>query len=171
MINDLLAVSVITIGNLNLEYEEIDLGKLVKGVLTDFQARINKEKIEVIFNSEEKVIGKWDKIRIEQAISNFVSNAIKYGANKPVEIAVRKNNRYAEFVIKDNGIGISKSKQKLIFELFQRAVSTEEYKGLGVGLYITQKIIIAHGGIVEVSSSPNRGSKFTMKLPFKRPQK
>ncbi|HSW48031.1 MAG TPA: ATP-binding protein [Candidatus Saccharimonadales bacterium] len=171
MINDLLSVSIITIGNLNLEYEEIDLDKLVKGVLTDFQARLDKENIKVIIDIEEKVIGNWDKIRIEQAISNFISNAIKYGLNKPIEITVKKDNRFAEFIIKDNGIGISKSKQKEIFELFQRAVSVEDYKGLGVGLYITQKIVLAHGGTVSVSSNSGRGSKFNMRLPLKRPGK
>lgn len=169
MINDLLAVSVITVGHLNLEYEEINLGKLVKGVLTDFQARIEKENIQVIFNSEEDIIGDWDKIRIEQAISNFISNAIKYGLHNLIEINVSKQKKLAIFSIRDNGIGISQQKQKLIFELFQRAVSPEDYKGLGVGLYITQKIVNAHGGTVEVWSKPKRGSRFTMKLPLKPP--
>lgn len=171
MINDLLSVSIITIGNLNLEYEEIDLGKLVAGVLTDFQARIEKENYDVTFESEDKVVGEWDKIRIEQAVSNFISNAIKYGDHKPIFIRVKKHNRFAEFIIKDNGIGIAKQKQKHIFELFQRAVTPEQYKGLGVGLYITQKIVSAHGGTVEVSSSPNKNTTFTMKLPFKKPPK
>ena len=157
MINDLLAVSIITVGNLNLEYEEIDLGALTKGVLTDFQGRIEKGQYTIIYNSDEKVIGVWDKIRIEQAVSNFISNAIKYGANKPIEIGVRKNSRYGEFIIKDNGIGISKNKQKRIFELFQRAVNAEDYKGLGVGLYITQKIVAAHGGTVDVVSNLPEG--------------
>ncbi len=169
MINDLLAVSIITVGNLNLEYEEIDLGNLTKGVLTDFEAKIEKGKYVIHFNAEEKIVGSWDKIRIEQAISNFISNAIKYGDNKPIEIAVKKNNRFAEFIIKDSGIGISKQKQKRIFELFQRAVSAEQYKGLGVGLYITQKIVSAHGGTVDVSSDAGSGAKFVMKLPLKRP--
>jgi len=170
MINDLLAVSVITIGNLNLEYEEIDLDKLVKGVLTDFSARIEHENYTIVYNPTEKVIGSWDKIRVEQAVSNFVSNAIKYGNHKPIIIKIRKNRNFAEISIKDQGIGITKQKQKRIFELFQRAVSPEEYKGLGVGLYITQKIVTAHGGSVDVSSRPNAGAQFTMKLPLKKPQ-
>jgi signal transduction histidine kinase len=167
MINDLLAVSVITVGSLQLEYEDIDLAELTRGVLTDFQFRLEKNNYTITLNAEDKVIGSWDKIRIEQAISNFLSNAIKYGAGNPIEITVRKNNRFAEFIIKDNGIGVSKQKHKKIFELFQRGVSTEEYKGLGVGLYITQKIANTHGGTVEISSSPGRGSTFTMKLPLK----
>lgn len=169
MINDLLAVSVITVGNLQLEYEEIDLNELIKGVLTDFAARIEKENYTVSFEPKEKIVGSWDKIRIEQAVSNFISNALKYGNHKPIEIKTSKGKNTAELSIKDNGIGISKQQQKIIFELFQRAVTPEQYKGLGVGLYITQKIISAHGGSVEVNSNPNKGSEFTMKLPLKRP--
>jgi signal transduction histidine kinase len=168
MINDLLAVSVLTVGHLNLEYEEIDLSKLTKGVLNDFQARIEKENIKIIFNSEENVLGSWDKIRIEQAISNFISNAIKYGEHNPIEVGVSRQKKFAQFIIKDNGIGISKQKQKIIFELFQRAVAPEDYKGLGVGLYITQKIVNAHGGTVEVWSKPKSGSRFTMRIPLKQ---
>ncbi len=171
MINDLLAVSVITVGNLQLEYEEIDLDKLVKGVLTDFAARIEKEKYTISYTPKEKIVGYWDKIRIEQAVSNFISNALKYGNHRPIEIKTRKNKNFAEFSIKDHGIGISKQQQKIIFELFQRAVTPEQYKGLGVGLYITQKIISAHGGSVDVESNPGRGSEFTMKLPLLRPGK
>lgn len=170
MINDLLAVSVITIGHLNLEYEQLDLNTVVKGVLTDFAARIEKEKIIVLFNPAEKIEGNWDKIRMEQAISNFISNAIKYGDQKPIEIKTKKNHQYAVFTIKDHGIGISKQKQKSIFELFQRAVSPEQYKGLGVGLYITQKIVNSHGGNVTVISQSERGSEFTMKLPLIKPK-
>lgn len=169
MINDLLAVTVITVGNLQLEYEEIDLNELIKGVLTDFAARIEKEQYIIAFHPKEKIIGSWDKIRIEQAVSNFISNALKYGNHKPVEIKTSIVKNTAEMSIKDHGIGISKQQRKIIFELFQRAVSPEQYKGLGVGLYITQKIISAHGGTVEVDSSPNKGSEFTMKLPLRRP--
>ncbi len=169
MINDLLAVSVITVGNLQLEYEEIDLNELVKGVLTDFAARIEKENYTVSFHPKEKIVGSWDKIRIEQAVSNFISNALKYGNHNPIEIKTSKGKNHAELSIKDHGIGISKQQQKIIFELFQRAVTPEQYKGLGVGLYITQKIISAHGGSVEVDSNTGRGSEFTMILPLKRP--
>ncbi|HUQ85279.1 MAG TPA: HAMP domain-containing sensor histidine kinase [Candidatus Limnocylindrales bacterium] len=167
MINDLLAVSVLTVGNLQLEPEDIDLNELVKGVLTDFEARIEKEKYILNFDPKDKIIGFWDKIRIEQAVSNFISNAIKYGEHKPIEIKTSKSKNHAIFSIKDQGIGISKQKQKMIFELFQRAVTPEQYKGLGVGLYITQKIIQTHQGSVEVDSNPGKGSEFKMKLPLK----
>lgn len=168
MINDLLAVSLITTSNLTLEYEEVDLDKLVQDILTDFSARLEKDNYKVKYDGEKNLIGNWDKIRMEQTVSNFISNAIKYGNHKEIEIRTRRQNNHAEFVIQDHGIGIPRNKQKNIFELFQRAVSPEKYKGLGVGLYITDKIIRAHGGSVEVSSSPDNGARFTMKLPLKK---
>lgn len=172
MINDLLAVSVIASGHLELEYEKTDFNKLVKDVLNDFSAKIEKENYSVIFDHEEKQInGEWDKIRLEQAISNFISNAIKYGNHKPIQIRLRKNGHHVEFVIKDDGIGMSNQTKKGIFELFQRGVSKSEYKGLGVGLYITDKIIRAHGGDINVESKLHEGTKFTVSLPLVKPKR
>lgn len=172
MINDLLSVSVIATGNLELEYEKTDFNKLVKDVLNDFSTRIEKENYRILYEDEGKqIIGDWDKIRIEQAISNFISNAIKYGDHKPIQIRLKRVNNHAEFIIKDDGIGMSSQLQKNIFDLFQRGVSKAEYKGLGIGLYITQKIIKAHGGSIQVKSSPNRGTEFTTILPLSTPKK
>jgi signal transduction histidine kinase len=166
MINDLLSVSVITSGHLELEYEEVDLGKLVNNVIDDFSAKAEREGIEIRFKPEEKIVGFWDKIRIEQAISNFISNAIKYGEHKPIEVFIKKNKQYAELIVQDQGIGINNEQQETIFDLFRRGVSSEKYKGLGVGLYITQKIVHAHGGSIEVKSAPGKGSSFKILLPL-----
>ncbi len=171
MINDLLAVSVITTGNLNLELEEVNLDKLIKGLLDDFAAKFQKENYAIQYIPQDEIIGIWDKIRIEQALSNLLSNAIKYGEHKPIVVQTKTHKHSAEISIIDHGIGISKNNQKHIFELFQRAVSPEKYKGLGVGLYITQKIITSHGGTIEIFSSQNSGSKFTIKLPLNKTKK
>ena len=170
MINDLLSVSTITSGHLELVFEQVNLEKLIKGVLDDFGARIEKEKIKVTFTAPDDIIGSWDKIRIEQAISNFISNAIKYGNKKPIDVTMKKKKNNAEITVTDQGIGIVSDKQKSIFELFSRGVPAEKYKGLGVGLYITQKIIHAHGGRIEVKSKLNKGSEFKIILPIKKPK-
>ena len=168
MINDLLSVSLITTGNLQLEHEQVDLDKIVQGVLVDFSSRIERDNYTIIYDKHESVIGYWDQLRIEQAIANFLSNALKYGNRLPIEIIVRKRNNYAEFMIQDSGIGISKETQKRIFGLFERGVSADEYKGLGVGLHITYEIVKAHGGSIAVSSAPDRGALFIMKLPLQK---
>ena len=168
MINDLLSISLITTGNLQLEREQVDLDLVIQGVLVDFSARIERENYTIIYTTRESIVGFWDLIRIEQAITNFLSNALKYGNRQPIEIQIRKHNDYAEFLIKDNGIGISKETQKRIFGLFERGVSSEEYKGLGVGLHITNEIAKAHTGSIEVSSMPGKGAMFIMKLPLQK---
>ncbi|HSW88160.1 MAG TPA: HAMP domain-containing sensor histidine kinase [Candidatus Saccharimonadales bacterium] len=168
MINDLLNVSLITTGKMDLELEELDLEEVVKNVLEDFSQKLEKENYEVTLEAAEPVVGQWDKVRIEQAISNLISNAIKYGRKKPIEITLSKRETMGRLVMKDQGIGIPASEAKRIFALFQRAVSPNDYKGLGVGLYITNQIIKAHGGKISVSSKEGKGSTFTLELPLKK---
>lgn len=165
MINDLLNVSILTTGNLQIEREEVDLQQIASDVLNDFSNRLEKEGYKTIFTVSESVVGNWDKVRIEQALSNLISNAIKYGEHKPIEIQTLKKGQTGQFIIKDNGIGINKEQQKRIFNLFERAVSPEQYKGLGVGLYITHQIVIAHGGTISVESRVGHGTTFTLSLP------
>lgn len=169
MINDLLNVSLITTGNLQLEFEEVNLNLLVKEVLGEFSPRIAKENYEVKLVEEDKIESHWDKIRVEQAFSNIISNALKYGNRKPITITIKKNKHYAKVSVADMGMGIAKEKQKKIFELFERGGIEKDrkgQKGLGVGLYITRQITHAHGGDIEVSSKVGKGSVFTMLLPL-----
>lgn len=170
MINDLLNVSLITTGKLDLELEELDLTELVRNVLEDFSQKLEKDNYEVILNAGEPVVGKWDKVRIEQAVSNLISNAIKYGKKRPIHITVSKKETIGRMVMRDEGIGIPASELKRIFALFQRAVSPNDYKGLGVGLYITNQIVKAHGGHLAVTSKEGKGSTFTMDLPLHEPE-
>jgi len=170
IISELFNISIMTTGNLILERENCDLGQITQGVLNDFEARFEREGYQVTFKTQQSIIGFWDKIRIEQAVSNLISNAIKYGEKKPIEITVKKHGNNAEMLIKDHGIGISKKKQKDIFGLFERGVSSENYKGLGVGLYITEQIIRAHKGTINVSSKPKEETKFIINLPIIREQ-
>jgi signal transduction histidine kinase len=166
MINDLLSTSLITTGNLQLVYEKVDLDAVVADVIEEFSTRIQREGYELTYSKQESITGQWDKIRIEQAVSNLISNAIKYGDRKPIEVAIKKENNSALIIVKDHGIGIAKEQHEKIFGLFERAVSPTEYKGLGVGLYITKQIVKAHGGSISLSSKVGKGTTFTIKLPL-----
>lgn len=166
MINDLLNVSMMTTGRLHLEREESNLEEVVKEVVAGFSARLEKEGYQLLIKTEP-AIGEWDALRLEQAITNLVSNAIKYGARKPIEIDVLKNHHVARFIIRDHGIGIAADDQDRVFRLFQRGVSPQDYTGLGVGLYITQRIIDAHGGAIQLKSQQGHGTTFTVELPLK----
>ncbi len=166
MINDLLNVSLITTGNLNIEPEKVNLNMLVAEVLEEFSKRLERDSIKVSFHEEDIIEGYWDKLRIQQAVTNIISNAIRYGANKPVNLTIKKYYSNAQIIIEDHGIGMSKTTQKKIFDLFERGVAQENYKGLGVGLYITRQIIDAHKGTIKVISKEGKGSTFILILPL-----
>jgi signal transduction histidine kinase len=169
MINDLLNVSLITTGRIDLVTEDVDLSQLVNDVVDRFSEKAKKEGYEIKVKTEENVIGTFDKTRIEQVVTNLLSNAMKYGEKKPIAITVHKHNSTGKITIKDQGIGIPEAQQERVFELFERAVPNHDYKGLGVGLYISSQIVKAHNGKIHVESELHEGSTFTVELPLKKP--
>ncbi len=166
MISDLSNVSLITTGKLRLDPEEMDLTKTISDVIRRVPATLNKEHYPIKIYKNGLVKGKWDKIRIEQMITNLLTNAIKYGNNKPIQVSIEKTDHIARIVVQDQGIGIPKNLQKKIFDRFERAVANKEFQGLGVGLYITNQIINAHRGSIKVSSKEGKGTTFTVELPL-----
>jgi len=111
-----------------------------------------------------------DAFRLEQVVRNIVSNALKYGARRPVEVSVGHQESEAVLAVKDQGIGIAPGELQRIFGPFERAVPSREISGLGLGLYIARQIVEAHGGSIAVESAPGRGSTFTVRLPPRAPE-
>jgi signal transduction histidine kinase len=118
---------------------------------------------------EPNVKGRWDSFRLEQMVTNLVSNAIKYGDGKPIEIAVENGSKTARLVVRDNGIGIAEKELPRVFEPFHRSTSDRRYSGLGLGLHITSQIVRAHGGEIQVKSQVGSGSSFIVELPRHAP--
>lgn len=170
LIKDLLNFSLITRGKLELELKEGDLNEIVKSTVERFQDNLILAECDLGLKTEGEIIGLWDQVRIEQAISNLLTNAIKYGKGRPIEIETGCQNGTARVVISDNGIGIDQNQQKLIFEKFKRGTKDGNYQGLGVGLFIVKQIIETHGGKVNVNSKLGKGSRFTIELAIKGPE-
>jgi signal transduction histidine kinase len=114
----------------------------------------------------ETVVGAWDAIRLESIITNLLSNALKYGAGKQVDVSLRQNDGHAVLAVHDRGIGMSQEAQSHLFQKFGRAVPTRNYGGLGMGLWIVDQLVRAHGGTVKVRSSEGEGATFTVQLPL-----
>lgn len=166
LINDLLNVSVASTGRLKVEKERFDMNQLIEESIAQYLPQLKSHNIKIDYISEGKLIGRWDRIRMEQVIVNFISNAIKYGRGNPIKISLVEKNKQAIITIEDQGIGIADGDKEMIFDQFKRAVSPKEYKGLGVGLYICRQIVDAHKGTIDLVSEPDRGSKFIITLPL-----
>jgi signal transduction histidine kinase len=166
LVGSLLDVARIDAGKLMLEREEVDLVALVRKVTEQFSDELSKAGCTVRLTAEHPLVGWWDGSRIEQVVTNLLSNALKYGAGKPIDVTVEAADGAARLVVHDYGIGITEEDKERIFARFERAVSVRHYGGLGLGLYITRQIISAHGGTIRVSSQPGAGATFTVELPL-----
>ena len=165
LIDRLLDVSRIAQGRLDLWLEEFDLAVLVRQVADNFREPAAQARAPLELQLPEKAEGSWDRLRIEQVLVNVLSNAVKYGAGKPVSVKLEVEQERVRLAVRDQGIGIPAEDVSRIFGRFQRAASIRNYGGLGLGLYITRYIVEAHRGTIAVASSVGEGSTFSIDLP------
>ncbi|HLE13090.1 MAG: hypothetical protein A2504_12395 [Bdellovibrionales bacterium RIFOXYD12_FULL_39_22] len=165
LIDDMLDVSRISSGKLSMNLEEFDICPLVYEVVERHHEQLIFAGNEIEISSVKSVNGRWDKFRIEQVITNLLTNAIRYGPGKIIKIKIGIEQNEAVVVILDQGIGIAEENLARIFLKFER-VTGMEVGGLGLGLYIVAQIIEAHHGSIKVESQLGQGSSFTIKLPL-----
>src|SRR5216683_282781 len=166
LIGNLLDVSRISSGKLALEFEDVDFCEVLREVVERLEETRRRAGSSLQISVPGPVIGRWDRMRIDQVVSNLLTNAIKYGEGKPIEISVEKSDDVARLKICDSGIGIPPEEQPRIFDRFSRAQSVHRYGGFGLGLWIVRQIVDALGGSIEVQSKPDEGSTFLVKLPL-----
>jgi signal transduction histidine kinase len=170
LIADLLAVSCVETGFLPLDLSEVELGAIVRDVAEGFAAELSGARCALSVRCDAPVVGRWDSSRIEHLVKTLLSNAIKFGAGKPIEILVTREGATARLAVRDHGIGIDPARQALVFERLERGVSVQHYGGLGLGLYIGRRIVEAHRGSIRVESGVGVGSTFTVELPCAGPK-
>lgn len=165
LVVEMLDVSRITGGRLRLNLGPVDLREVVREVLDRFDLEIQRRHVTLKVNAPDPAPGIWDAARIDQVITNLISNALKYGAGRPIEVSVRVEASQAVVVVRDHGIGIPEDEQSRIFGLFAPVPVAIHHAGLGLGLWIAQQIVQASGGRIKVDSRPEQGSTFTVELP------
>lgn len=165
LIDDLLDVG--RIGEEHYQYNLLlfNLDILIRDTVEKFEPVFKANNCSIQMSLQPEVEVYWDAQRIEQVITNCLSNSVKFSHEAIIEIKLRTEGQLAIFSVKDNGIGISEEFQKKMFNKFERGVSSQSYGGLGLGLYIVHQIIKAHNGSVRVSSSPGQGTEFIFQVP------
>lgn len=169
LINELLDVSRITSGRLHFDLEEVDLGRLVGEVTEQFEDDVRRADSALVTALDPGVVGRWDPMRLEQVVVNLLSNALKYGGGRPIHVRVTAEDGAGVLVVADRGLGIPAEDLGRIFERFERAVPLRNYGGLGLGLWISRRVVEGLGGTIEVESTVGEGSTFTVRLPLAEP--
>ncbi len=173
LINDLLDVSRIQRGRLELRPQPTDLSGLAAEVLARFeQAAERTSRHTLVLDAPAPVRGRWDPARIDQVLTNLVSNALKYSPQGgEVRVRVRQDGEAAVVQVSDHGVGIAPEEQARLFRPFVRGERVRtSVGGTGLGLYIAWEMVAQHGGEIAVESTPGQGSTFTVRLPLAGPE-
>ncbi len=168
LIEDLMDVSRIQSGRLEFRFELVDLSDVIRDVAARYSELLSRVGSSLTLEIAEAVRGSFDRTRIEQLLENLLTNATKYAPGKPVEVSLGRSAGTATLIVADHGPGISRDLQPRIFERFERAGTSGDISGLGLGLFIARKIVDGHGGSIEVQSEGGQGSRFIVRLPLSR---
>jgi signal transduction histidine kinase len=166
LISDLLDVSKIQTGKLELSRSDFDLSSLLNDVVDNIQKTTLQHQI-FLYTNNKKLMVNADRDRIEQVVINLLANAIKYSPNaKNITVAADIKDKNIVVSVKDHGIGIPQDDIDNVFTRFFRVRGlASTFAGLGIGLYISSEIIKRHGGDIWVESEIDKGSTFYFTIP------
>jgi len=165
LVSTLIDVSRITAGRVQLTRQLADLVEVVRSVAERFGEEVLRSGSTLTFDRQGPIWGMFDTSRVDQVLSNLLSNAIRYGRGKPIVVGARSLGTMARFWVEDRGIGIPPEHQARIFQRYERAAPSTNYAGLGLGLWISRQLVETMGGTISVRSRPDEGSVFTVEIP------
>ena len=173
LIDDMLDISRIRNKRLSIRPRPTELSQVVQRAAAQLSAQTAASKSSIIVRAAQPVHGHWDEFRIEQVVASLLSNALRHGEGKPVEISISSVPTGACITVSDQGQGIAAHDQERIFEQFERGAThvngNASPGGFGLGLYISRQLVEAHGGTLQVQSHPGQGAVFTVTLPLQAP--
>ena len=165
LIDDMLDVSRIRAGKLSIRPAAVDLEALLQRIVGDLSHQAADMQSELRLTIVQPVAGCWDEFRVEQVVVNLITNALRYGGGKPVDVRLHADSQTARIEVIDQGPGIPQEVLPKIFEPFERGKMDTVPAGLGLGLFISRQLAEAHGGALTARSKPGEGSTFIFTLP------
>jgi signal transduction histidine kinase len=166
LLDDMLDVSRARTGRLTINPGPFDLAESVRAVVEAISDQASASGVALELAAPETLPCVGDEFRIEQVVTNLLTNALRYGQGRPVAITVGTSGTEALVSVRDQGMGISPEDQERIFQQFERAQGDSQVPGLGLGLFIARQIAHAHRGQLAVRSTPGEGSEFILALPL-----
>ncbi|MEP6682717.1 MAG: response regulator [Parafilimonas sp.] len=171
LINEILDLSKIESGKMELEYNQVTIKDLMRGVKDLFEPVAKDKDISFNLHADDELQQiETDRLRLDQILRNLISNALKFTKQGSVTLNIEKDNEAFSFIVKDTGIGIPKDKLETIFEAFQQADGStkRQYGGTGLGLSISRELAKLLGGVITVTSEEGKGSEFKLTIPAKK---
>ena len=167
LVNDILDLSKIEAGRLDLERERFEVMPAVEEVLSSIRPRGVSKSIDIECQGQPTLAMQADRVRFKQMMYNLLSNAVKFTPEGGhVRIGAQQKDGFVEISVADTGVGIPKTEQEAIFDPFYQAARTKlVHEGTGLGLAITKRLVEQHGGRIWLQSDPGQGSLFTFTLP------
>lgn len=169
LVGALLDVTRIAGGRPLLEREQCDAVAVVREATDRLAEHAARCGTSIQLDAAADAVGWFDPLRLDQVVTNLVSNAIRFADEKPVEVSIQADAARVRIAVRDRGRGIEPEQLGRLFGRFERIDSRDHQGGLGLGLYISRHIARAHGGDIEVASKPGEGATFVVELPRERP--
>lgn len=165
LVDDLLNVSKIESGKMSYLFQSLMIGDLVTEVIDILRTQFNAAGVDLVLNIHDNAEIDGDRYRLEQVFVNLLNNALKYGEAKTVSVNVFLSDESVVVSFTDQGKGIPAEFHKRVFDKFERGRQDSTISGLGLGLFISNEIVMAHGGHIELKSHPGEGAEFKIILP------
>jgi len=165
LVDQLLDMARFTAYGMSLQLGDTDLSVIVRDVAEQLGEQLQRAGCRLSIHVDGRIVGLWDRERLQQVTVNLLENALKFGAGKPIDVNLAEDGGIAQLTVRDYGIGIPAERLSNVFDRFERGVPVTHYGGLGLGLFIVREIVRAHGGSVRVESQLDQGTTFIVELP------